>query len=119
MRRRRFAEELTFMAFPQIRQCMSMDTLLRQPRDTCWVATSYIREQWRICRVFNLEVLEDNSYVVEELVVHNCLHVLTPFVEPLATNEERKRGIIAADLLNHSPAELQRRYRKELSRGKV
>ena len=42
-----------------------------------------------------------------------CVHVLTPFVERLATDEEKKRGIISPDLLNKSPAELQRRFRKE------
>jgi hypothetical protein len=42
-----------------------------------------------------------------------CVHVLTPFVERLATEEEKKRGIISSDLLNKSPAELQRRFRKE------
>jgi len=43
----------------------------------------------------------------------NCVHVLTPFVERLATHEEKKRGIISRDLLNKSPAELQRRFRKQ------
>jgi len=43
----------------------------------------------------------------------NCVHVLTPFVERLATDEERKAGIISPDLLNRSPAELQRRFRKQ------
>ncbi len=43
----------------------------------------------------------------------NCVHVLTPFVERLATDEEKKAGIISPDLLNRSPAELQRRFRKE------
>ena len=33
--------------------------------------------------------------------------------ERLATDEEKKRGVIAPDLLNKSPAELQRRFRKE------
>jgi len=42
-----------------------------------------------------------------------CVHVLTPFVERLATDEEKKRGVISPDLLNKSPAELQRRFRKE------
>jgi len=63
------------------------------------------------------------------------VHVLTPFVERLATDEEKsptlqssdcalassrrrygdgaKRGVISLDLLNKSPAELQRRFRKE------
>jgi len=39
--------------------------------------------------------------------------VLTPFVERLATDEERKRGMISPDLLGRSPSELQRRFRKE------
>jgi hypothetical protein len=64
-----------------------------------------------------------------------CIHALTPFVERLATDEEKsptrqspesakatsgrrygdgaKRGIMSPDLLNKSPAELQRRFRKE------
>ena len=42
----------------------------------------------------------------------NCVHALTPFVERLATEEEKKAGIISPDLLNRSPAELQRRFRK-------
>ena len=43
-----------------------------------------------------------------------CVHCLTPFIERLATEEERKIGIVAPDLLNKSPAELQRRFQKEL-----
>jgi hypothetical protein len=46
-----------------------------------------------------------------------CVHSLTPFVERLATEDERKRGIIAPDLLNRSPADLQRRFRKEFPAG--
>jgi len=42
-----------------------------------------------------------------------CARVLTPFVERPATDEEEKRGIVSPDLLNKSPAELQRRFRKE------
>ena len=34
----------------------------------------------------------------------NCVYVLTPFVERLATEDERKRGVISPDLLNRSPA---------------
>jgi hypothetical protein len=45
-----------------------------------------------------------------------CVHVLTPFVERLATDQEKKRGVISPDLLNKSPAELQRRFRKEFPR---
>ncbi len=47
----------------------------------------------------------------------NCVHVLTPFVERLATPEERQRGIISPDVLNRSPAELQRRFRQEFPRA--
>lgn len=43
----------------------------------------------------------------------NCVHVLTPFVERLATPEERKAGIPDAEVLNKSPGELQRRFRAE------
>jgi hypothetical protein len=43
----------------------------------------------------------------------NCVHVLTPFVDRRATEEERKRGIIAPEVLDQSAAELQRRYRQE------
>jgi hypothetical protein len=42
----------------------------------------------------------------------NCVHVLTPFVERLATEAERKEGVREAGVLNRTPAELQRRYRK-------
>jgi hypothetical protein len=42
-----------------------------------------------------------------------CVHVLTPFVERLATDQEKKAGIISPDVLNRSPAELQRRFRRE------
>jgi hypothetical protein len=41
----------------------------------------------------------------------NCVHVLTPFVERLATEEEKKRGHIPPEALNRTAAELQRRYR--------
>jgi len=40
----------------------------------------------------------------------NCVHVLTPFVERLATQKEKESGIVSPDLLNRTPAELQRRY---------
>jgi len=48
-----------------------------------------------------------------------CVHVLMPFVdlsagrqaERLATEEERKAGIIPSEVLSRSPAELQQRYR--------
>jgi hypothetical protein len=43
----------------------------------------------------------------------NCAHVMTPFVERLATEPEKAAGKIDADLLNKSPAELQRRFRAE------
>jgi hypothetical protein len=39
--------------------------------------------------------------------------VLTPFVERLATAEEKKRGVISSDPLDQTPAELQQRFRKE------
>ena len=42
-----------------------------------------------------------------------CVHVLTPFVARLATEEEKKEGIAPPEMLNKTPAELQRRYRKE------
>jgi hypothetical protein len=41
----------------------------------------------------------------------NCVHVLTPFVERLATEEERKAGVISPEVLSQTPTELQRRYR--------
>lgn len=44
----------------------------------------------------------------------DCVHVLTPSVERLATEEE-KAGIISSDLLSRSPAELQRRFRKDFA----
>ena len=48
----------------------------------------------------------------------NCVHVRTPFVERLATDEEKKTGAMSSDVLNRTPAELQRRYRKGSSRGR-
>jgi len=42
-----------------------------------------------------------------------CVHVLTSFVERLATDDEKKRGVISPDLRNKSPTEVQRRFRKE------
>lgn len=42
----------------------------------------------------------------------NCVHVLTPFVERLATEEERKAGIADPKVLNQTPEELQRRHRR-------
>ena len=39
-----------------------------------------------------------------------CVHVLTPFVERLATEEERKAGIVSPEVLNCTPAELQRMH---------
>jgi len=41
----------------------------------------------------------------------NCVHVLTPSVERLATEAERKAGVPEPALLNRTPMELQRRYR--------
>ncbi len=43
----------------------------------------------------------------------NCVHVLTPFVERLATEREKDAGRLPADVLNKTPAELQRRFRRE------
>jgi hypothetical protein len=40
------------------------------------------------------------------------VHVLTPFVERLATEDERKAGVPDPTVLNGTPAELQREYRK-------
>ncbi|MFB3882455.1 MAG: phage minor capsid protein [Armatimonadota bacterium] len=37
-----------------------------------------------------------------------CVHVLTPFVEWLATEEEKKAGIMPPEVLGRPPAELQR-----------
>jgi len=45
-----------------------------------------------------------------------CVHVLTPFVERLATEEEKKAGMVPPEVLNRTPAELQRQYRKEFGR---
>ncbi len=42
-----------------------------------------------------------------------CSHVLTPFVERLATEEEKKAGALAPEIGFRAPAELQRRYRQE------
>jgi len=41
------------------------------------------------------------------------VHVLTPFVERLATDEEKRRGVISLHLLNKTPTELQRRFCNE------
>jgi len=43
----------------------------------------------------------------------NCVHVLTPFVERLATEEEKKAGTIPPEVLNRTPAELPRGYWQE------
>ncbi len=43
----------------------------------------------------------------------NCVHVLTPFVERLATEREKEAGRLPADVLNKAPAELQRRFRRD------
>jgi len=42
----------------------------------------------------------------------NCVHVLTPFVERLATEDERKVGVPDPTVLNRTPEEMQQRYRK-------
>lgn len=52
----------------------------------------------------------------------NCVHVLTPFVdlsagrqeERLATEQRRKVGVPGPTVLNRTPAELQRRYRRSV-----
>ena len=38
--------------------------------------------------------------------------MLTPFVERLATEEERKAGWIPPEVLKRTPGELERRHRK-------
>jgi hypothetical protein len=43
----------------------------------------------------------------------NCAHVLTPFVIALATGKEQMAGKIEPELLNKTPAKLQRRFTKE------
>ncbi len=43
----------------------------------------------------------------------NCVHVLTPFVDTLATDQEKAAGKIEPELLDRSPAQLQRRFRSE------
>ncbi len=45
-----------------------------------------------------------------------CVHVLTPFVERLATVEERKMGVADPAALNRTPGKLQRRYRQDTSK---
>jgi len=47
-----------------------------------------------------------------------CVHVLTPFVERLATEEEKKAGIISPEVLSRTPGELQRRSREDSHTGK-
>ena len=42
-----------------------------------------------------------------------CAHAILPFVDRLATDEEKKAGTISPDLLNRPLAELRRRYRQE------
>ena len=42
----------------------------------------------------------------------NCVHVLTPFVERLATEEERKAGVSDPKVLKRTPGELQRGHRR-------
>jgi hypothetical protein len=46
-----------------------------------------------------------------------CVHVLTPFVERLATAEEKKAGVISPEVLDRTPSELQQRYRKDFREG--
>jgi hypothetical protein len=47
----------------------------------------------------------------------NCVHTLTPFVERLATDDEKKAGVIPPEVLNQTPAELQRMYREGTAGG--
>jgi hypothetical protein len=47
-----------------------------------------------------------------------CVHVLTPFVERLATEDEKKAGMISPEVLNKTPAEMQRMYRREMDRSR-
>jgi hypothetical protein len=46
-----------------------------------------------------------------------CAHVLTPFVEQLATEEERSAGLASPEVLGRPSAELQRRYREEFRKS--
>jgi len=48
-----------------------------------------------------------------------CVHVLTPFVERLATEEERKVGVADPTVLNRTPEALEGRYRIELGAGRT
>jgi hypothetical protein len=43
----------------------------------------------------------------------NCVHVLTPFVLRLASDEEQTAGAISPELLSRSPADLQQQFRKD------
>jgi hypothetical protein len=42
-----------------------------------------------------------------------CVHVLTAFVERLATEEKKKARVVSPEVLDRTPAELRRRYRTE------
>jgi hypothetical protein len=42
----------------------------------------------------------------------NCVHVLAPFVERLAAEDKKKQSIVSPEVLNRTPAQLQRRYRQ-------
>ncbi len=46
-----------------------------------------------------------------------CVHVLTPFVERLATEKEKKAGRVPTEVLNRTPTELQQRYRKDFGKS--
>lgn len=48
-----------------------------------------------------------------------CVHSLTPFVERLATEEEKKTGLAASEMLNQTPAELQKISRKKQRSAEV
>ncbi len=41
-----------------------------------------------------------------------CVHVLTPFVERLATSKEKRAGVISPAVLGRAPSELQGLYRR-------
>ena len=48
----------------------------------------------------------------------NCVHVLTPFVERLATEEEKKAGVIPPDILDRTSTDLQRKFREQEAPGR-
>lgn len=44
--------------------------------DIIWFKIDSKKEYYDFCEVYNLEVEEDNSYIVNGVIVHNCGHVL-------------------------------------------